>query len=71
MLMLARVKKDMARLKGCLYLLARLFHSLQLAQKTNLELPDWKYLSIVIEKNNKLRISILMLIKKSYEHIFS
>ena len=46
--MLARVKKgsstakDMARMKDCLYLLARLFHSLQPAQKTNMELPDQK-----------------------------
>ena len=69
--MLARVKKgsstteNMARMKDCLYLLARLFNSLQLALKTNMELPDWKYFSIVIEKNNKLRILILRLIKKS------
>ena len=52
--MLARVKKgsstakDMAMMKDCLYLLARLFNSLQLALKTNMELPDWKYYSIVI-----------------------
>ena len=69
--MLARVKKgsstakDMARMKDCLYLLARLFNSLQLLQKTNMESPDWKYFSIVIEKNNKLQLLILRLIKKS------
>ena len=64
--MVARAKEgfstagDMARVKDCLYLLARLYHSLQLTQERNMAAGQYKKLEDLYPVKTRITMDCLV-----------
>ena len=51
---------DMSRVKDCLYLLARLYHSLQLTQERNMAASQYKKLEDIYPVKSAITIECLL-----------